>query len=80
MILREGTGMPGHDGHDPVTRDQLTKQAAPFAAMPAHSDADIVRIICEARLTPTSVVVVSRPGGYPGRVGGVTPAHGGFGR
>jgi SAM-dependent methyltransferase len=49
--------MPSDD-HDAVTLDQFTKQAEPFAAMPAHSDADIVRLIREAaRLKPTSDVL-----------------------
>jgi SAM-dependent methyltransferase len=44
--------------HDAVTIDQFTKQAEPFAAMPAHSDADIVRLIREAaRLQPDSRVL-----------------------
>jgi SAM-dependent methyltransferase len=46
------------DDHDAVTLDQFTKQAEPFAAMPAHSDADIVRFIRQAaRLQPTSNVL-----------------------
>jgi SAM-dependent methyltransferase len=41
------------DDHDAVTIDQFTRQAEPFAAMPAHSDADITRLICSAaRLVP----------------------------
>jgi SAM-dependent methyltransferase len=36
------------DEHDAVTIDQFTRQAEPFAALPAHSDADIVRLIREA--------------------------------
>jgi SAM-dependent methyltransferase len=44
--------------HDAVTIDQFTKQAEPFAALPAHSDADIVRLIREAaRLQPDSRVL-----------------------
>jgi ubiquinone/menaquinone biosynthesis C-methylase UbiE len=34
--------------HDAVTIEQFTRQAEPFAAMPAHSDADILRLIREA--------------------------------
>ena len=50
--------MPVNDEHDAVTLDQFTKQADPFAAMPAHSDADIVRLIRDgAGLTPASVVL-----------------------
>ena len=50
--------MPVNDEHDAVTLDQFTKQAEPFAAMPAHSDADIVRLIRDgAGLTPASVVL-----------------------
>jgi SAM-dependent methyltransferase len=46
-----------HD-HDAVTLDQFTRQAAPFAAMPAHADADILDLIrLAARLTPTSRVL-----------------------
>jgi SAM-dependent methyltransferase len=46
------------DDHDAVTLDQFTKQAVPFAAMPAHSDAAIVRLIREAaRLGPRSAVL-----------------------
>ncbi|MFO0846843.1 MAG: methyltransferase domain-containing protein, partial [Gemmataceae bacterium] len=38
--------------------DQFTKQAEPFAAMPAHSDADIARLIVEAtRVGPASRVL-----------------------
>lgn len=49
--------MPDHD-HDAITLDQFTKQAEPFAAMPAHSDADIVRLLREAAgVAPTSVVL-----------------------
>jgi SAM-dependent methyltransferase len=48
----------GNDDHDSITLDQFTKQAEPFAALPAHSDADIVRLIREAaRLQPTSEVL-----------------------
>jgi SAM-dependent methyltransferase len=44
--------------HDAVTIDQFTRQAEPFAALPAHSDADIVRLMCEAaRLRPDSRVL-----------------------
>jgi SAM-dependent methyltransferase len=47
-----------HDDHDAVTIDQFTKQAEPFAAMPAHSDADIVRLMREAaRLGPGAAVL-----------------------
>jgi SAM-dependent methyltransferase len=50
--------MSGQDDHDAVTLDQFTRQAEPFAAMPAHSDADIVRLIqVAARLQPTSEVL-----------------------
>lgn len=46
------------DNHDAVTIDQFTRQAEPFAAMPAHSDADIVRLIREAAcLGPSSRVL-----------------------
>jgi SAM-dependent methyltransferase len=46
------------DDHDAVTIDQFTKQAEPFAAMPAHSDADVVRLIREAaRLGPRGRVL-----------------------
>jgi ubiquinone/menaquinone biosynthesis C-methylase UbiE len=38
------------DEHEAVTLDQFTKQAEPFAALPAHSDAGIVRLIREASL------------------------------
>jgi ubiquinone/menaquinone biosynthesis C-methylase UbiE len=38
--------------------DQFTKQAEPFAAMPAHSDADVARLIVEAaRAGPASRVL-----------------------
>jgi SAM-dependent methyltransferase len=41
------------DDHDAVTIDQFTRQAGPFAAMPAHADADILDLIrAAARLTP----------------------------
>jgi SAM-dependent methyltransferase len=40
--------MPDPHDHDAVTIDQFTRQAEPFAAMPAHSDAGIVRLIREA--------------------------------
>jgi SAM-dependent methyltransferase len=44
--------------HDAIIVDQFTKQAEPFAAMPAHADADIVRLILDAaRLTPQSRVL-----------------------
>ncbi len=44
--------------HDAVTIEQFTKQAAPFAEMPAHSDADITRLIQQAaRLRPDSLVL-----------------------
>jgi SAM-dependent methyltransferase len=50
--------MSASDDHDAVTLDQFTRQAEPFAAMPAHSDADIVRLIGEAaRLQPTSGIL-----------------------
>jgi SAM-dependent methyltransferase len=53
-----GTIMPSNDDHDAVTLDQFTKQAEPFAALPAHSDADIVRLIRDgAALTPASDVL-----------------------
>ena len=43
------------DDHDAVTLDQFTRQAGPFAAMPAHAEADILdQIRLAARLTPTS--------------------------
>jgi SAM-dependent methyltransferase len=46
------------EDHDAVTINQFTKQAAPFAAMPAHSDADITRLIQEAaRVGPNSTVL-----------------------
>jgi ubiquinone/menaquinone biosynthesis C-methylase UbiE len=46
------------DNHDAVILDQFTKQAVPFAAMPAHADADIIRLIREAaRLGPASQVL-----------------------
>jgi ubiquinone/menaquinone biosynthesis C-methylase UbiE len=49
--------MPDHD-HDAVTLDQFTKQAEPFAALPAHADADLVRLIREAaRVVPGSRVL-----------------------
>jgi ubiquinone/menaquinone biosynthesis C-methylase UbiE len=44
--------------HDATIVDQFTRQAEPFAAMPAHSDADIVRLIREAaRVGPDSSVL-----------------------
>jgi SAM-dependent methyltransferase len=47
--------MPAHDA---VTRDQFTRQAAPFAALPAHAEADILdQIRLAARLTPGCRVV-----------------------
>jgi cyclopropane fatty-acyl-phospholipid synthase-like methyltransferase len=50
--------MSGQDDHDALTLDQLTRQAEPFAAMPAHPDADIVRLIRDgAGLTSASVVL-----------------------
>jgi SAM-dependent methyltransferase len=46
------------DDHDAVTLDQFTRQAAPFAAMPAHADAGILDLIrLAARLTSTSRVL-----------------------
>src|SRR5262249_22108614 len=46
------------DDHDAVILAQFTKQAPPSAAMPAHSDADIVRLIREAaRIGPASRVL-----------------------
>lgn len=46
------------DDHDAVTLDQFTRQAAPFAAMPAHADADILDLIrLAARLAPASRVL-----------------------
>jgi ubiquinone/menaquinone biosynthesis C-methylase UbiE len=46
------------DDHDAVTIHQFTRQAAPFAAMPAHTDAEIVRLIREAcRLSHGSTVL-----------------------
>jgi SAM-dependent methyltransferase len=49
--------MPSDD-HDAITLDQFTRQAAPFAAMPALSGADIVRLIRDgAGLTPASDVL-----------------------
>src|SRR5205823_4380514 len=49
---------PPADDHDAVTIDQFTRQAEPFAALPAHSDADINRLIREAaRLGPHSRVL-----------------------
>jgi SAM-dependent methyltransferase len=50
--------MPGMNDHDAVTLEQFTKQAEPFAAMPAHCDADIIDLIREgARLRPCSDVL-----------------------
>lgn len=44
--------------HDAVTLDQFTRQAEPFAAMPAHADTDILDLIrLAARLTPASRVL-----------------------
>jgi len=44
--------------HDAITIDQFTRQAEPFAAMPAHSDADIVRLIrAAARVGPESTIL-----------------------
>jgi SAM-dependent methyltransferase len=44
--------------HDAVTLDQFTRQAEPFAAMPAHADADILDLIrLAARLSPASRVL-----------------------
>jgi SAM-dependent methyltransferase len=44
--------------HDAVTLDQFTRQAAPFAAMPAHADADIFDLIrLAARLSPAARVL-----------------------
>ncbi len=44
--------------HDAVILDQFTKQAAPFAAMPAHVDRDILTLIrAAARLGPHSRVL-----------------------
>jgi SAM-dependent methyltransferase len=44
--------------HDAVIIDQFTKQAEPFAALPAHADADIVRLMGEAaRLGPHAAVL-----------------------
>jgi ubiquinone/menaquinone biosynthesis C-methylase UbiE len=46
------------DDHDAVIIDQFTKQAEPFAALPAHSDAAILRLIREmARIGPGSRVL-----------------------
>src|SRR5262249_21258069 len=46
------------DDHDAVTLDQFTRQAAPFAAMPAHAGADILdQIRLAARLAPASRVL-----------------------
>jgi ubiquinone/menaquinone biosynthesis C-methylase UbiE len=46
------------DEHEAVTLEQFTKQAEPFAAMPAHSDADILELIREAaRVGPGSRVL-----------------------
>jgi len=46
------------DDHDAVTIDQFTRQAAPFAAMPAHSDAAINALIrAAARLGPGAAVL-----------------------
>jgi ubiquinone/menaquinone biosynthesis C-methylase UbiE len=50
--------MLDRDDHDAVTIEQFTKQAEPFASMPAHSDADIVRLIrAAARVGPASTVL-----------------------
>jgi SAM-dependent methyltransferase len=44
--------------HDAVTIEQFTKQAEPFAALPAHSDAVVVQFIREAaRAGPDSAVL-----------------------
>jgi SAM-dependent methyltransferase len=44
--------------HDAVTLEQFTRQAAPFAAMPAHADADVLDLIrLAARLSPASRVL-----------------------
>ncbi len=41
--------MPNREGHDAVTIDQFTKQAGPFAALHTlRTDAEIIRLICEA--------------------------------
>lgn len=41
-----------------MTLDQFTRQAEPFAAMPAHADADVLDLIrLAARLTPASGVL-----------------------
>jgi SAM-dependent methyltransferase len=46
------------DDHDAVTIDQFTKQATPFAEMPAHSDAAITALIrTAARVGPGSAVL-----------------------
>jgi ubiquinone/menaquinone biosynthesis C-methylase UbiE len=46
------------DDHDAVTIDQFTKQAEPFAAMPAHCDADIIRLNRDAaRIDSASTVL-----------------------
>jgi ubiquinone/menaquinone biosynthesis C-methylase UbiE len=48
---------PAND-HDAVILDQFTRQAEPFAALPAHTDADIVRLMREAaRLGPGAAVL-----------------------
>jgi ubiquinone/menaquinone biosynthesis C-methylase UbiE len=41
--------MPNREGHDAVTIEQFTKQAEPFAALHTlRTDAEIIRLICEA--------------------------------
>lgn len=62
-----------HD-HDAVTIDQFTRQAVPFAAMPAHTNADLLDLIRHAaRLTPTSRVLDVACG--PGLVSLALAAH-----
>jgi SAM-dependent methyltransferase len=49
---------PRADDHDAVTVDQFTRQAEPFAALPAHSDAALVGLIRDAaRVGPGSAVL-----------------------
>lgn len=46
------------DDHDAIILDQFTRQAAPFAAVSAHADADILDLIRLAgRLTPAAQVL-----------------------
>lgn len=48
----------GHDDHDAVTIDQFTKQAEPFAAMPAHANEDLVGLIRKgARIRPGALIL-----------------------